>query len=67
MEDRFQQGRYVNHPCVNGCGHNMKLKDDISEAEKSDTATLECPSCQTGKEYSVGELNSIVNSSYNLE
>ena len=59
-----QKGDYLEYPCVNGCGHHMRVKDDLKQTSQSTKVTLECPTCSQEKEYSRTELKGIVNCEY---
>ena len=60
----IKRGNYLSYPCVNGCGHHMRLKDEIDDLEAADQITLECPDCNQKKKYSAAELTGIVNSNF---
>ncbi|MGM0502471.1 MAG: hypothetical protein ACQERJ_08050 [Bacillota bacterium] len=58
--EQFKKGEYLNYPCVNGCGHHMRLKDKVDDLEIA-KIILECPDCEQEKVYSDVELKGIVN------
>ncbi|MCK8828195.1 hypothetical protein MWH25_10670 [Natroniella acetigena] len=62
MKNKFAAGRYVNYPCIKGCNHHLRLKEDISELAQDTEASLECPTCDVERKYSVQDLKSIINS-----
>ncbi|MCK8817209.1 hypothetical protein MWH28_07530 [Natroniella sulfidigena] len=62
MQNKFVAGRYVNYPCVKGCNHHLQLKEDISELAGDAEVSLECPTCDIERKYSVKEVMSIINS-----
>ena len=61
---KMKKGNYLSYPCVNGCGHHMRLKDEVENLETTEQITLECPDCNQEKEYSAAELTGIVNSDF---
>jgi len=60
MRQDYLAGDYINYPC-SSCGQKLKLKDDLKKLPPKEKVTIECQDCGLEKEYTVAELEAIIN------
>ena len=52
-------GQFIPYPCPS-CGHHYRLVDQLIGQKREELATLECKTCDSKQQLTVGEVKQII-------